>query len=108
MAGSQPLLVASIVGSIVSAVLSAIARAISSGITSLATWAIGGLAHATVATTAVNLDTWFQGPWRAMLTVAGLVALPLFLAGVLESLAHGEGVAGIARVLGRLLLAGVG
>ena len=104
---SAPLL-AGITSSVVSAVLSAIAHAISSGIASLASWAIGGLAHAATATTAVNLGTWFQGPWRAMLTVASLAALPLFFAGVLESLVHGEGVAGLGRVLGRLALAGVG
>src|SRR5487761_739376 len=78
---SAPLL-AGITSSVVSAVLSAIAHAISSGIASLASWAIGGLAHAATATTAVNLGTWFQGPWRAMLTVASLAALPLFFAGV--------------------------
>jgi hypothetical protein len=104
---SAPIL-AGITSSVVSAVLSAIAHAISSGIASLASWAIGGLAHAATATTAVNLGTWFQGPWRAMLTVASLAALPLFFAGVLESLVHGEGVAGLGRVLGRLALAGVG
>jgi hypothetical protein len=101
-------LLAGIASSIASAILSAFAHAMSSGITSLAAWAIGGLAHAATATTAVNLSSWFQGPWRAMLTVAGLAALPLFLAGVLESLAHGEGVAGLAGVVGRLMLAGVG
>ncbi len=104
---AHPLL-AGITSSIVSAVLSAIAHAARSGITSLASWAIGGLTHAAVSTTAVNLHSWFEGPWRAMLTVASLAALPLFLAGVLESLSHGEGVGGLARVLGRLVLAGVG
>ena len=104
---SHPLL-AGIASSIASAILSAFAHAIGSGVTSLAAWAIGGLTHAATATTAVNLSSWFQGPWRAMLTVASLAALPLFLAGVLESLAHGEGVAGLGRVLGRLMLAGVG
>jgi type IV secretion system protein TrbL len=99
---------AGITSSIVSAVLSAIAHAISSGIASLASWAIGGLAHAASATTAVNLGSWFQGPWRAMLTVASLAALPLFIVGILEVLAHGEGVGGLLRVLGRLVLAGVG
>jgi len=104
---SHPLL-AGIASSIASAILSALAHAIGSGVTSLAAWAIGGLTHAATATTAVNLSSWFLGPWRAMLTVASLAALPLFLAGVLESLAHGEGVAGLGRVLGRLMLAGVG
>src|ERR1700722_13694770 len=97
-------ILAGVTSHIVSAVLSALAHAASSGITSLANWAIGGLTHAAVATTAVNLHSWFEGPWRAMLTVASLAALPLFFAGVLESLAHGEGVAGLGRVLGRLIL----
>jgi type IV secretion system protein TrbL len=99
---------AGITSSVVSGILSAVAHAIGSGITSLTAWAIGGVTHAAVATTEVNLHSWFQGPWRAMLTVASLAALPLLLAGVLESLAHGEGVGGLGRVLGRLALAGVG
>ncbi|HTW98574.1 MAG TPA: hypothetical protein VMD59_07345, partial [Acidimicrobiales bacterium] len=99
---------ASIVSSVVSAVLQAIAHAIGSGIVSLADWAIGGLAGAVSATTSVQLDSWFQGPWRAMLSVAAIAALPLFLAGVIECLAHGEGVGGLVKVIGRLALAGVG
>jgi len=94
--------------SIARALLSAFAHAIGSGIGSLAAWAIGGLAHAASVTTAINLDSWFQGPWRAMLTVGTLVAIPLFLAGILDSLAHGEGVAGLGRVVGRLLVAAIG
>ena len=94
--------------SIARALLSAFAHAIGSGIGSLAAWAIGGLAHAASVTTAINLDSWFQGPWRAMLTVGTLVAIPLFLAGILDSLAHGEGVAGLGRVVGRLLIAAIG
>ena len=105
--GTPPLL-AGIVTSVVSSVLSALARGFTSGITSLASWAIGGLAHAASATTAINLNTWFQGPWRAMIAVAVLAAVPLFLAGVLDSLLHGEGVAGLFRVVGRLLLAAFG
>jgi len=101
-------LLAGIVTSVVSSVLSALARGFTSGITSLASWAIGGLAHAASATTAINLNTWFQGPWRAMTAVAVLAAVPLFLAGVLESLVHGEGVGGLGRVVGRLLAASFG
>jgi type IV secretion system protein TrbL len=105
---STHVLLAGIVTSIVSAVLSAIAHAIGSGIVSLADWAIGGLAHAVSATTSVQLGSWFEGPWRAMLAVAALAALPLFFAGVLECLLHGEGLTGLSKVLGRLALAGVG
>ena len=101
-------LLGGIVTSVVSSVLSSLARGFTSGITSLASWAIGGLAHAASATTAINLDSWFQGPWRAMTTVALLAAIPLFLAGVLDSLIHGEGVAGLGRVVGRLLAAAFG
>jgi hypothetical protein len=101
-------LVGGIGSSIARALLSAFAHAIGSGISSLAAWALSGLAHAASATTAINLDGWFQGPWRAMLTVGTLVAIPLFLAGILDSLAHGEGVAGLGRVVGRLLVAAIG
>ena len=98
----------SIASSIAGALLSGFAHAIGSGISDLAAWAIGGVAHAASATTAINLSTWFQGPWRAMLAVGSLVAIPLFIAGVVDTLAHGEGVAGIGRVIGRLLVAAVG
>lgn len=43
-----------------------------------------------------------------MIAVAVLAAVPLFLAGVLDSLLHGEGVGGLFRVVGRLLLAAFG
>lgn len=97
-----------IAGDVVKDVLNAIAHAIASGIVSVAAWAIGGLAHAATATTGITLDTWFQGPWRAMLSVAGIVAVPLFLVGVVSALVRGEGPGGMARVLGRLLAATVG
>lgn len=99
---------AGIVSSVVSAVLKAITHGLSSGIVSLADWAIGGLAHAVGASTSVQLDTWFEGPWRAMLAVAGIAALPLFFVGIIECLVRSEGVAGLLKVLGRLALAGVG
>lgn len=98
----------SIAADVVRDALGAIAHAVSSGIVSVAAWAIGGLTHAATATTAINLDTWFQGPWRAMGAVAAVVAVPLFLAGVLSALVRGEGPAGLARVLGRLLAAAAG
>lgn len=97
-----------IAGDVVKGVLNAVAHAIASGIVSVAAWALGGLAHAATATTAVTLDTWFQGPWRAMVAVAGIVAVPLFLIGVVSALVRGEGPGGMARVLGRLLAAAGG
>lgn len=98
----------SIAADVVKDVLNALAHAFTQGIASVAAWAIGGLAHAATSTTAVTLNTWFQGPWRAMLAVAGIVAIPLFFAGVLAVLVRGEGPGGLASVLGRLLAAAVG
>jgi type IV secretion system protein TrbL len=98
----------SLAADVARAVLSAMAHAISAGVVSLAAWAIGGLTHAATATSAVTLDTWFKGPWRAMVSVAGLVAIPLFLIGVVSALLRGEGAGAMAKVLGRLLGAAVG
>src|SRR5437016_11642928 len=93
---------------VANAIVGALVRAIATGTASLAAWALGGLTHAAVASTEVRLDTWFQGPWRAMLAVGALAALPLFFVGVLSVLAHGEGPGGLGRLLGRTLAAGVG
>lgn len=98
----------SIAAAVVKDLLGAIAHAFTQGIASVAAWAIGGLTHAATSTTSITLDTWFRGPWRAMLAVAGIVAIPLFFAGVLSVLVRGEGPGGLARVLGRLLAAAAG
>lgn len=98
----------SIAADVVRDLLGALARALDAGIVSVAAWAIGGLTHAATATTTVTLDTWFRGPWRAMVSVAAIVAVPLFFIAVLSVLLRGEGPAGLARVLGRLLAASVG
>lgn len=98
----------SIAAAVVKDLLGAIAHAFTHGIASVAAWAIGGLTHAATSTTSITLDTWFRGPWRAMLAVAGIVAIPLFFAGVLSVLVRGEGPGGLARVLGRLLAAAAG
>lgn len=102
---SAPVVSASLpfVGSIGAGIVSAVTSAIGSGIVSLSAWALGGLTHAATATTTPQLSTWFQGPWRAMLAVGAVVAVPLFLVGVLSALVRGGGPSGVARVLGRLL-----
>lgn len=100
--------VGSVGSALAGAVVVAVAHALASGLAKLAAWALGGLTHAATATTAVGFGTWFAGPWRAMLDVAGLAAVPFFFAGVIQVLARGEGPAGLARLLGRLLAAGAG
>ena len=61
--------------------MSAISSALTGGVQSLGSWAFEQMTSALVATTQVNLGGWFDGPWRAMLAVAGLLALPILLAG---------------------------
>jgi hypothetical protein len=58
-----------------------------------------------VATTQVSLTGWFDAPWRAMIAVAGVLAIPILLAGVLtEALAGRPGTAVRRGVLLPLLI----
>src|SRR5580704_5705090 len=79
---------------VVGALMSAIARALSGGVQSLGSWAFEHMTDSLVATTQVQLGGWFDGPWRAMLAVAGVFALPILLVGVAtEALAGRPGQA---------------
>jgi hypothetical protein len=75
---------------IVGAFMSGVARALSGGVQSLGSWAFDHMTNALVATTQVQLGGWFDGPWRAMLTVAGVFALPILLAGVATEVLAGR------------------
>jgi len=97
-----------LLGSIAGDIVSAFARTIGGGIVALADWALGALTHAATATTEPSFDSWFAGPWRAMLAVAGVVAVPLLLVATVSALVRGEGPGGVVRILGRLGLATVG
>jgi hypothetical protein len=86
-------------------ILSAIGHVFTSGAQSVATWAFSEMTQALVATTQVDLTGWFTAPWRAMITVAGVLAIPILLAGVMsETLAGRPGVAVRRGVLLPLLI----
>ena len=75
---------------IVGSLLSAIGRALTGGVQSLTSSMFSHMVSALVATTSVRLDGWFTGPWRAMLAVAAVFALPLLLAGVAQEALAGR------------------
>jgi hypothetical protein len=77
-----------------SAILSAIGHVFSSGAQSIAAWSFEEMTQALVASTQVSLAGWFDAPWRAMIAVAGVLAVPILLAGVItETLAGRPGTA---------------
>src|SRR3954452_18191114 len=82
---------------LVGALLGAIARAFTSGIQSLGSWTFEHMTNALVATTQVHLGGWFDGPWRAMLAVAGMLALPVLLCGVASEVLAGRPGAAVRR-----------
>jgi hypothetical protein len=87
------------------AILSAIGRVLTSGVQSIATAAFDRMTQALLATTEVRLDGWFTAPWRAMIAVAAVMALPILLAGVAtEVLAGRPGMAVRRGVLLPLLI----
>jgi hypothetical protein len=96
---------------LVGSLLGAIARAFTSGIQSLGSWSFEHMTNALVATTDVHLDGWFTGPWRAMLTVAGMLALPVVFCGVAAEVLAGRPGGAVRRgvllplLVGPLLLA---
>ncbi len=86
-------------------ILSAIGNVFTAGAQSVATWAFTQMTRALVATTQVDLTGWFAAPWRAMLTVAGVLAIPIALAGITtEALAGRPGLAVRRGVLLPLLV----
>jgi len=96
---------------LVGTLLGAIARAFTSGIQSLGSWTFEHMTNALVASTEVRLDGWFTGPWRAMLAVAAMLALPVVFCGVAAEVLAGRPGAALRRgvllplLVGPLLLA---
>jgi hypothetical protein len=89
----------------VPAILSALGHVFTAGAQSVASWAFAQMTQALVATTQVGLSGWFVAPWRAMIAVAGVLAVPILLAGVItETLAGRPGVAVRRGVLLPLLI----
>jgi hypothetical protein len=87
------------------AILAAIGHVFTSGAQSMATWAFNEMTQALLATTQVSLTGWFDAPWRAMIAVAGVLAVPILLAGVAtETLAGRPGTALRRGVLLPLLI----
>lgn len=92
-------------------ILSALGHVFTSGAQSVASWAFTQMTQALVATTQVDLSGWFVAPWRAMITVAGVLAVPILLAGVITETLAGRPSVAIRRgvllplLLGPLLLA---
>ena len=91
---------------LVGSLLSAIGRVFTAGAQSLASWAFDRMTSALLATTQVHLDGWFAGPWRAMLAVAAVLALPILLVGVATEVVAGRPASALRRgVLLPLLVA---
>ena len=78
------------VGDLANALASAIGRVITGAVHSFAAWAFSMLSDALLASTAVPLGSSFDAPWRAMLTVSALLALPILLAGVAHEVLQGR------------------
>jgi hypothetical protein len=84
---------AGIATDVANAVLRAFGNAVLAGLAHLAGWAIAGVIHAVVATTTINPDTVMgptAGPWRAMVTVAAMAALPILLVAVAQAALRGD------------------
>ena len=96
---------------IVGSLLSAIGRALTGGVQSLASSMFAHMTDALVATTSVHLDGWFTGPWRAMVAVAAVFAVPILLIGVATEVLAGRPGQALRRgvllplLVGPLLLA---
>jgi hypothetical protein len=82
---------------IVGSLLSAIARALTGGVQALGSSMFAHMTSALVATTQVRLDGWFDGPWRAMVAVAAVFALPVLLVGVGSEVMAGRPGAALRR-----------
>lgn len=90
------------------AILGAIGRSIRHTIESITSWAFAQMIDALQSTTAIHLGGWFSGPWRAMASVAVLLALPLLLVGVAHEVLAGNPLGALQRGLLMPLLVGVG
>ena len=92
----------------VTAMMGAIGRSIQHTIESITGWAFAVMIDALQSTTAIHLSGWFSGPWRAMASVAVLLALPLLLVGVAHEVLAGNPIGALQRGLLMPLLVGVG
>lgn len=92
----------------VDALMGAIGRSIRHTIESITGWAFAQMIDALQSTTAIHLDGWFSGPWRAMASVAVLLALPLLLVGVAHEVLSGNPLGALQRGLLMPLVVGVG
>ena len=104
-------LMAGIGTDIADAILHALGNAVLSGVAHLAAWAIGGVVHAVVATTSVDPATVMApgaGPWRAMVTVAAMVSVPILIVAVSQAALRGEPAEAARRGFGVPLAIGVG
>ncbi|MGH9065401.1 MAG: hypothetical protein ACRD0L_15800, partial [Acidimicrobiales bacterium] len=90
----------------------AIGMAIDRGISDAAGWAVQGMVHALSATTAVDLNGWFQGPWRAMIALGALASGAVLLVGVIHGALTGRAGElarrGLLAPLGVAVMAGPG
>ena len=86
-------------------------RLLSGAVHSFAADMFARLSDALLATTAAPLDRIFDAPWRAMVAVAGLLAVPILLAGVTTEVLAGRPAQAVKRgvllpvLVGPLLLA---
>lgn len=75
---------------IAGAIASALRRLIGDAVHSFAAGMFAHLSDALLATTSAPLGSSFDAPWRAMLTVAALFAVPILLAGVVTEVLAGR------------------
>jgi hypothetical protein len=68
----------------------ALERMVSDAVNSFTSWVFAQLSEALLATTSVPLGDSFDGPWRAMLAVSAVFALPILLAGVIHEVLLGR------------------
>ena len=92
---------------LVGSLLSGIGHAITSGLAGMARWAMDGLLSALTSTTGVDLGA-INGPWRAMVVVAGMASVPVIVVAVTQAAVRGRPGESAARGLGAPLAAGVG
>lgn len=96
---------------LVGSMTGALQRLIEQAVHGFASSAFAQLSDALLATTAVPMGSSFDGPWRAMLAVAALFALPILLAGVTTEVLAGRPGQALRRgvllplLIGPLLLA---
>lgn len=91
---------------LVGALTQALSRLVGQAIHGFASDMFAHLSNALLATTAVPLGASFDAPWRAMLAVAGLFALPILLAGVATEVLAGRPGQAVRRGVGLPLLIG--